>query len=578
MRINPAYFTFLLLIAGVLFCVPVALSYPPGDWDVMNAEIDMTIQLNPTGSDRIIGDGPTVVKRGNPYDVGGLQTIDTELVALSLTGTGFSGPVTVTLSPEPTHRSMGKTTEQSPGTGFPADSFFDIFVEVKIPGLGETFINTQPMRISCVIINIPMICTPFYNIQPVALYPKSNPTGQPWGFINTSGCKLHFRQRPSLSVWPLGPSALPPERIFWAPPVLPGLNPGLTPSDNLNALSYGYNFIGYPMNLIFSVDKFSTGIPGTAVNAQATLIPAEAHGDEFIAYNLPILGGSNLLLVDEGTLGLLVCDDIDALENQPPLFVDNNGDGVPDPGKRVFFSLQTGSPTLVGPMTADDILLYLSGVISIYADGVTNIGLLPGDDVDALCLFDKGYNATLDPGTTTMPPAPFLSDLALFSLAPGSPTLMGANPKLPGGGSPADIFITAFDGNFLVFSNAANLGLLTTDNVDALKCMGKRLRCYIRGTAIGGGICRFTLFGHNIIVNTTPGKTDQETAAEIVNGINGDPDFDLLRVKATLLYGSGIIELAEGTEELAEIQSLDPGFEVGFGDPPPPSVPDWILY
>jgi hypothetical protein len=53
--------------------------------------------------------------------------------------------------------------------------------------------------------------------------------------------------------------------------------------------------------------------------------------------------------------------------------------------------------------------------------------------------------------------------MALFSLAPGSPTL-GAL-----GASPADVFITTFNNVSVVHYPAGSLGLLPTDNVDALE-------------------------------------------------------------------------------------------------------------
>jgi hypothetical protein len=56
-----------------------------------------------------------------------------------------------------------------------------------------------------------------------------------------------------------------------------------------------------------------------------------------------------------------------------------------------------------------------------------------------------------------------------FSLAPGSPTLAGANPRLPGGARPADILV--YDpghDSVSVYLAAADLGLLPGDNIDAL--------------------------------------------------------------------------------------------------------------
>ena len=79
------------------------------------------------------------------------------------------------------------------------------------------------------------------------------------------------------------------------------------------------------------------------------------------------------------------------------------------------------------------------------------MGLLEGDDLDALALFN---------------PTGELGDAhAYFSLAPGSPTLTSW------GASPADVFYTDFSGassSYVVFT-AADLGLLPTDNVDALE-------------------------------------------------------------------------------------------------------------
>src|SRR6267143_2597621 len=56
-----------------------------------------------------------------------------------------------------------------------------------------------------------------------------------------------------------------------------------------------------------------------------------------------------------------------------------------------------------------------------------------------------------------------------FSLAPGSPTLAGANPRLPGGAGPADILVYDPGPDSLsVFFAASDLGLLAGDNIDGL--------------------------------------------------------------------------------------------------------------
>jgi hypothetical protein len=74
------------------------------------------------------------------------------------------------------------------------------------------------------------------------------------------------------------------------------------------------------------------------------------------------------------------------------------------------------------------------------------LGLLPGDAIDALCLFGAAEAGN-----------------AWFSLAPGSPSLG------TGGFSAADVLAA---GPALV-TGAGEIGLLTADNLDALKCTGE---------------------------------------------------------------------------------------------------------
>ena len=310
-----------------------------------------------------------------------------------------------------------------------------------------------------------------------------------------------------------------------APPGALGLNPG----DNINALSYGMDSGDI---IYFSVDDKATGVLGTGVNneaVQATSMtgpwfgatPAnpgggdwplggnEAAGDIFKAgrfakfgpyFNHHVAEGvlddcwvcdhsampANVCFVDEVQLGLQapanngsflndgVEDDLDALEyastSDPVWGIDSldaagasGSDGFVDPGRYAFFSLDA-PPVGGGPAaTADDILVYdgTNMLLNIYADGVLDIGLLQGDDLDALILSDVqvapsgiallGPNGILDPGL----------DEALFSLAVGSPSL-GALYH------PGDLFYTDFSGLFSLWVDNAALGLLDSDELNAL--------------------------------------------------------------------------------------------------------------
>jgi len=207
--------------------------------------------------------------------------------------------------------------------------------------------------------------------------------------------------------------------------------------DNLNALSYGQDSIMNP--LYFSVDRVAVGLPGTDVNAQAQPGVEEAHGDVYKA--LPPFS-DNTLFIDEEDLGLtpgFFGDNIDALELDT------------EPMPFTYFSVDFLSPT--GDFT--DILISPGdGTFSVFADGESHIGLDPGDDLDALVLWDVFQPGVLNPGI----------DMGLFSISTFSPNAL----TFGGSFSPADILFTDFSGGFSLWASAADIGLRLDDEVDAL--------------------------------------------------------------------------------------------------------------
>jgi hypothetical protein len=80
------------------------------------------------------------------------------------------------------------------------------------------------------------------------------------------------------------------------------------------------------------------------------------------------------------------------------------------------------------------------------------IGLRQDDDIDALTVFDDGDHL-FEPNV----------DELQFSLARGSPTL------ILNGRSAADLFRSRGNGTFAVYTIADDLGLLPTDNIDAIE-------------------------------------------------------------------------------------------------------------
>jgi hypothetical protein len=291
--------------------------------------------------------------------------------------------------------------------------------------------------------------------------------------------------------------------------------------------------------LLFSVDPMSQGAAGTNVRQQSVLsgvgpapmrpfpdnVPGgspggEAAGDVYVSPRFAPFGrylsqstariaprNNNSLFIDEEELGLqaprtrgafdtVAEDNLDALEMTTPLFVDRDGDGMH--GDEIFFTLDGTSPSRMTPnYDIEDILVSRPpdvndfqfelnpaaafGRATRYADGIDHIGLMAGDVIDALVLSD----------VTPLVAAPFFLPLtnglvnatldeALFSLAPGSPSLSLFSLLVGRTLSPADVFYTDFTRSFKLFATAEEIGLRPggigfgginlgpADNLDAL--------------------------------------------------------------------------------------------------------------
>lgn len=247
--------------------------------------------------------------------------------------------------------------------------------------------------------------------------------------------------------------------------------------------------------LYFSGDDLSVGLPGTHYDHQA--IRSQAAGDRFVTNGAtaaspaavmatgvtttiagPVLPGPiNLLSANQTRYneipsippaafnaflpppGATVMDDMDALEITP---IDVTGDLIHD--SAIYFSVDPISPVWAGPA---DVLVAPPGLPGplLFAPAFT-MGLAPVDNVDALAVWDVA-------GDLLASPAP-LTDFALFSLAPGSPFLAGADTIFGTADdfSAADIFVTDFSGGNVLFLTAGSIGMAFTDNVDAIDVEG----------------------------------------------------------------------------------------------------------
>jgi hypothetical protein len=109
--------------------------------------------------------GPMTVERGVPYQdpLTGLCCVETRVVSLDLNGVDPEcGRICITLDPR--RDSRGRICEKEPGTCFPANSCFDIWVRIELKDLGLVFVVCRPARMCCMIDALPPIgCT--YNLD-----------------------------------------------------------------------------------------------------------------------------------------------------------------------------------------------------------------------------------------------------------------------------------------------------------------------------------------------------------------------------------------------------------------------------
>ena len=242
---------------------------------------------------------------------------------------------------------------------------------------------------------------------------------------------------------------------------------GLGAMDNIDGLSANtHTSPKLSYHLLFSGERASLGQAGTPYNGEAannqaasdlwrTLLTGGSPAAAMTACAPVAVPPPHFLhrnqiafnLVPTAAVGALVAgpqDDVDAVEMD---VLDITGDNVHD--FNVYFSLDAASPALFA--SGADIYFSPAGGGPFFIFSFPpQIGLVAGDEIDALVMWDRGTIGAPDPGL----------DMALFSLAPGSPSL--------GGASPAAIFVTDFNFAFCMFTQANQLGLVGTDNVDGL--------------------------------------------------------------------------------------------------------------
>lgn len=241
------------------------------------------------------------------------------------------------------------------------------------------------------------------------------------------------------------------------PPLL--VVPGGVPGVNVDALSYNAlgpspSGFGFTPLIDFSVDGLASGLAGSAVATESVSFQAETDVFRSTAF------GTNVLLHDgDGTgpgiaasLGLLEMASlspggVDAFESQPT--------GAPPPvgAGGIYWSVDIASLSTApysGASAADIFVGGFAGGPIVYASE-SSLGLLPGDELDALQVYDLGIPGVFD--------AP---DIVLFSLDPTSTSLATL------GVSPGDILMSGAGGFLGTLIPDVALGLSPGDNLNAL--------------------------------------------------------------------------------------------------------------
>ncbi len=149
----------------------------------------------------------------------------------------------------------------------------------------------------------------------------------------------------------------------------------------------------------------------------------------------------------------------------------------------LYYTMADGSPSIevLGGTGGGDIFYdptpLTPGDASLFASAA-QLGLVEGDDIDSIGVFDGDGDGIFDVG-----------DQVFFSLTPESPSIQSFEF------GPADVFLATNGGDSLVrFASAFELGLMSTDNVNS-----------IRLTPLVGGSALRTILDQTLVPLPGPG-------------------------------------------------------------------------
>ncbi len=360
---------------------------------------------------------------------------------------------------------------QSAGTPcvFPVSGFVDLALRIEVENFPVDLVTETEVRVTVPsLAALPPLFESWIATGPMALRNADDPSVPSFASISDA-LRLSF---PHTLTAVAGDDALLQGVGSDPPPAIPAVRLSLLDEDVIDALSFGLETIDDPSVTRIAFSK------AMAQAEEPVFISAFTDGHE--------------RLIEPAELGL-TGSGVAALDLSSPTGVDSDSNTLPE--RPVFFSLAPGSPTLAGMgAVAADILVFDPTLgLGIFAFADTDLGLTLNDDIDALCLMKAGL------------PIPFLRhgvsdvaaqfdgvrnsqhDWALYSLAPGSPSLALFQA------SPSDIFITNFsrrvgsNAGSTVYVDRSALGLGAQDDIDAMSCVRALAAVAISGTASASG-------------------------------------------------------------------------------------------
>ncbi len=150
----------------------VVNNFPPAGFDSFStiAEIELNLYEADISNHTVMLTGLTTLERSEPYidSSDGKRTIDIEIVSMELVGTSpLLGEVRLTENSS--LPSLGKIKQQNTEADYPADSFFDIFIEIELPNRTDTLVPYEYDSMNRLVTaayepirDIPQIDTPYY--------------------------------------------------------------------------------------------------------------------------------------------------------------------------------------------------------------------------------------------------------------------------------------------------------------------------------------------------------------------------------------------------------------------------------